>query len=241
MASWDQPAYTEVSSLRKRIPAFMEEVWNHGNKLPLQTFIKRLAKTDLLLNKYLSPVEMETEGLSFPEHEDGHQDEQTWFDDEVVISLSASPAYEIRYSTEGSPVTLDSPEYHKPLIFKETTDLRYRAFRNSEPIGLEMLEHFELHPLTVKLTGEFAIPPEDRWDTPQLHIISLKGPLTIEISASRKGEIKYVLGHEKLDNTAQTYTAPISLKKDALVKAGLFVNGEQVGETWKQNFRYEKK
>lgn len=219
----------------------VEEAWNHHDKAPFEDFQKRLNNLDKRFSEYLSPVKLHTESLSFPEIEDGHQDEQTWFDDELEISLSTTRRdLDIRYSLDGSPVTEDSEKPEEPLLLKETTELRYRSFKNSKPVGAEMLEYFELHPLKIEMTGDFTIDPEERWDTPELHLVKFRNEVNIEISATREGEIKYITDGNELNAEAEKYTSPLKIIKDTFVKAGFFVNGKQVGKSWQQHFKKEQ-
>ncbi len=241
MASWDQPAYTEISSLRLRLPAMAEEAWNHSRKLPFEDFNKRLQILDNKFDNYLSPVEIKVNGLSYPDIIDGHRDEQTWFDDEVRIELSSTREIDIRITIDGSPVTRYSPEYTKPIVLENSTELRYCAFKNEKPIGAEILEYFELHPLKVEITGDLNISLDEPGDTTEPHLVKFDNQLKVEISSKRKGEIKYALQEEVLDSYSRIYISPLQIQERTTVKAGLFVDGNLVGEPWIRHFEKQKK
>jgi len=46
MCTWEQPQEVEFKSLRKRLPAMNERIWNTKNSLPYDEFMKRLERTD---------------------------------------------------------------------------------------------------------------------------------------------------------------------------------------------------
>ena len=50
MCSWEQTQELEIPSLRKRLPAFAERVWNTDEKISFQEFSERLDKTDQILS-----------------------------------------------------------------------------------------------------------------------------------------------------------------------------------------------
>jgi len=46
MCAWEQPGEAEIPSLRKRLPAFAERVWNTEGSLPYESFWQRLERLD---------------------------------------------------------------------------------------------------------------------------------------------------------------------------------------------------
>lgn len=163
MASWDQPEYTEISSLRKRIPAMSERVWNVEKHLSTDEFEKALEQLDAKLSDYLSPVQLQASGLSFPHIRDGRRDEQVWFDDTLRLKLLTPTDMVARFTTNGNPVSASSPVYVNALRLWQTNTLRYQAFTlQGEPVGREILKYYELNPLTVTFAGEDLIGEDER-------------------------------------------------------------------------------
>lgn len=236
MASWEQPAYVELSSLRKRVPAMMEETWNHTQKPEFKTFENSLEATDNRLNSLLTPVKIKVEGLTYPNIEDGRNNEQTWFGNEVVVNLSQDRKLDIRYSLDSSTVTHLSPKYIQPLTIDKNAELRFRAFQKEQPVGMEMLTYFEHSPLKVDLVGEFSIPLENLWQTLQPNTAKYKGSVEVNISTSMEGEIRYVIDNDRLDANSTLYSSPLSIKDDRSITVGLFQNGKLIGITWSQRF-----
>ena len=54
------------------------------------------------------------------------------YDGPVTVELSGAPGATVRYTTDGSEPTQDSPVYEGPLTFDSTTVLRARAWRGDE-------------------------------------------------------------------------------------------------------------
>lgn len=236
MASWEQPQYVELSSLRKRVPAMIEETWNHSQKPKFETFKNNLEKTDHKLTALLTPVKINVEGLTHSDIEDGRNNEQTWFGNKVVVDLSQDRGLDIRYSLDSTAITHLSPKYTKPLTINKSTELRYRAFQKENPVGMEMLQYFEQSPLKVDLTGDFSIPIDKLWETLQPHTVKYQDSVEIKINSNMEGEIRYVIGDSKLDSNSALYTSPIIIKDNSSVKAGLFKNGRLIGNTWSKKF-----
>lgn len=57
MCSWEQPQTIELSSLRKRLPAMSERIWNPKAGKSVEDFLARLDQTDALLNRLVGSVE----------------------------------------------------------------------------------------------------------------------------------------------------------------------------------------
>ena len=55
MCSWEQPANIEIPSLRQRLAAMSERVWDHKTRRTFADFSNRLENTDAKLTKLLQP------------------------------------------------------------------------------------------------------------------------------------------------------------------------------------------
>jgi hexosaminidase len=240
MASWDQPAYTEISSLRQRIPAMAEKIWNLKSSMEDSAFLALLDKTDAAFSRYLSPVSLTADGLSHSVIRDGYYDEQTWFDDKVIIGLTNNRDLIMRYTLDGSHVSNSSPLYGGPIEISQTTTLRYKAFNNGNPVGAEMMAYYDLRPLQVKMSGSFTIPLDSLWETMRSWLIGFKDSVRIDISAKRKGVIRYQLDDRDLNKQSALYTGPVIIKDTSVIKSGLFINDSLIGKPWIQYFQKEE-
>ncbi len=53
MCSWEQTDESEIPSIRKRLPPFMERIWNFDKKDDFDVFLKKVNKTDIILSKII--------------------------------------------------------------------------------------------------------------------------------------------------------------------------------------------
>jgi hexosaminidase len=238
MASWDQPAYVEVSSSRKRLPAMSERVWNKQQAISYADFAEKLQQLDRKLERFFSPVTVQEQGLRYPVASDGRKEEQTWFGDTLVVTLSAPDSYIIRYTTDGTQVTASSPLYTEPIKLDETTTLKYRAYSPAgTPVGHEILKYYALQPLEVTLSGKASAALDSLWETGHSWYIPMADSMQVAITPLRKGQIRYIMGNAPLSSRSKLYQKPLVMKEDAVLKAGLFVGDSLTGEPWTQHFR----
>ncbi len=54
MCSWEQTDESEVPSLRKRLPSFVERIWNVDKKVEFDVFFEKVNKTDIVLSEIIS-------------------------------------------------------------------------------------------------------------------------------------------------------------------------------------------
>ncbi|NJN28716.1 MAG: family 20 glycosylhydrolase [Cyclobacteriaceae bacterium] len=237
MASWDQPEYAEISSLRRRIPAMTERVWNVERELSTDEFEKSLERLDIKLSDYFSPVQLQASGLRFPQILDGRRDEQIWFDDTLKLHLHTPANVAVRFTSDGKPVSASSPVYEDTLRFWQSTTLRYQAFTAlGEPVGHEILTYYELHPLRVTFSGENLIGEDERWERVDSWRFPFYQGLNLHITAARPGIIRVEMGENDLNANSPVYQEAMKIEKDAVVKAGLFNGDSLIGHIWSEHF-----
>lgn len=105
---------------------------------------------------------------------------------EATVNLSCmDPTAEIRYTTDGSMPTMESPKYTGPIKVTETTDFKFRTFRaNGKPSDL-----FE----TKYIKSEYEKPTQAAPSNPGLKVVwhDFKGNKCADITkASVKGNYK---------------------------------------------------
>ena len=73
MCSWEQAGEAEIPTLRKRLPVFIERVWNNKQKISFEKFFPRVEKNDLKLSKIINDKRQDTILLGFDsdDHYDG--------------------------------------------------------------------------------------------------------------------------------------------------------------------------
>ena len=87
------------------------------------------------------------------------------YDGPVTVELYAAPGATVRYTTDGSEPTQDSPLYEGPLMMQSTTVLRARAWR-----GDEMRSTVTTHTYFVGVSHtmdviSLVLDPEDLWSS----------------------------------------------------------------------------
>ena len=60
MCSWEQPDSVEIPSLRRRVPVFVERIWNTKSKVPYTTIAEILAQTDVQLSLLIDDVRQDS-------------------------------------------------------------------------------------------------------------------------------------------------------------------------------------
>ena len=77
MCSWEQAGEAEIPTLRKRLPVFIERVWNNKEKIPFEDFFTRVEKNDLKLSGIINDKRQDSILLGFDS--DDHY-EAMWVD-----------------------------------------------------------------------------------------------------------------------------------------------------------------
>ena len=126
MCAWEQPAEAELPSLRERIHAMSERVWNPDADRTFADFAARAAAADQLLNRLLGLVEVREEGLSGRERGGFH-----YFWEPITVRLAAPPIGAIRYTLDGKDPTAESPAYAAPLVLTKDSTHSEKLFFNS--------------------------------------------------------------------------------------------------------------
>jgi hexosaminidase len=238
MCSWEQPQNIVIPSLRRRIPAIAERMWNPDAERTYQNFAGRLVHTDRLLDSQIHPVMAHAEGL-IPERTDWEQDYPRLFSTAVTLSMHPIlPNTEVRYTLDGSDPTTKSVLYESPLVLSDNVvTVKARLFDdNGNKIGFLYDQEFKLSILSAEATGtrpdvlrpKISEPPFAFTDT-----------VTITLTASRtNGTIRYTLNGRKPTMKDAEYSAPISIDKTTRVRAQYFApNGVARGEEWRMDYQ----
>ena len=163
MCSWEQPPEVELPSLRWRLPAMCERVYNPDTGKPYADFARRFQQTDVLLDNLFCPVRLDIQGL------DGDLTDRA-FNDKVTIQLIAMPKGTIHYTLDDSEPTASSPTYARPITVK-VADVKMDDYYFSKAHGRYLRSSTRLHVKVVcfdpqgKIIGQvhdeilYAIPP----------------------------------------------------------------------------------
>jgi hypothetical protein len=244
MCAWEQEQQDELPSLRHRLPAMSERVWNATVRpeRPYAAFARALERTDAGLQALITPVTIDARGLRFPGLRDGHYGEPDWFGDTLVVRLGVAPTAPrpglvVRYTLDGRAPTAASPAYERPVVLAATTHLRARAFTAAgDPVGHDVWHEYELHPLRAEVRGGLRVPLDSLWErfgdgAP------FAGRVTVRLTSDRGGTIRYTLDGSEPAAASPAYTAPLALDSTATVRARLFGrDGRGAGAEWALKF-----
>jgi hexosaminidase len=127
MCAWEQPQELEIPSLRSRLPAMSERIWNPDAGKTYADFAARFQQTDQLLDRLLGVMgSFYAKGLIPPPPDKADINQ---FDDSITLMIR--PAWTdifFRYTLDGKPVTVDSQRYKDPIRITETTTVQAAAF-----------------------------------------------------------------------------------------------------------------
>lgn len=121
MLAWEQSECFEIQSLRKRLAAMSERIWNAQDDLTFEDFMRRIERTDAILEALVHPVSITVEGELV---EDEHS-----FEEPITIHLTArEDDLEVRYTLDNSTPNQDSNLYEGPFTVDGDTFLRVAQF-----------------------------------------------------------------------------------------------------------------
>jgi len=120
MCAWEQPQELEIPSLRGRVPAMAERIWNPEAGQSYDAFKSRFAATDAILEKLIYSVHFKCDGLS--------NVEDRLFDKSMTLTMTSEVPGTIRYTIDGKIPTAESPAYTGPLTIDKTTSVRAVLF-----------------------------------------------------------------------------------------------------------------
>ena len=72
MCAWEQTDEGEIPSLRKRVPTFVERIWNTDYKLPFEEFYSKLDKSDHRLTAIIKNSEQDSLLVGYNILDDGN-------------------------------------------------------------------------------------------------------------------------------------------------------------------------
>jgi hexosaminidase len=218
MCAWEQPEVLELPNERLRLPAMAERIWNPAAGRTYEDFERRLAANDRLLDLLVHHFTVRADGLT------GLGESR--FTKPLTLTLTLSPAVQgtIRYTLDGKAPSAGSPPCTEAIRIAATTDFKAQAFdAGGKPLGYPRWTRYEFHPVLGEAQG---LLPNDRFCE----------PLTLTLTSSANGEIRYTLDGKEPTANSPVYAAPLKIGKSTTVKAALFVDGKRQGEVWTRSY-----
>jgi len=111
MCTWEQNEWAEIPSLRERLPAMADRVWNPGATQPFAGFAPRLATVNALYDRY--PFGFT---VALDPHAVRKSDYVAAFKQATTVTFDQVPAgIAVHYTLDGTAPGPDSPAYTQPF------------------------------------------------------------------------------------------------------------------------------
>ncbi len=128
VSTWEQNEWAEIPSLRERVPAMAERVWNPGSKMGFADFKSRLAVNNLLYDRYPFGFTVETDKTVVKKN-----DFISVFKKSTTLTLGHVPkAVAVHYTLDGTAPSVTSPAYTQPFAI---TVSDCKALDGAAPFG----------------------------------------------------------------------------------------------------------
>lgn len=236
MCAWEQPASLELPSTRVRLHAMSERIWNPDAQKTYADFATRADHTDAVLDRMLGIVDVQATGIT------GVDRDYELFETPLTISLSAPAIGSIRYTINGAVPTVDSPLYTAPITLSGS-DTKFEKLFYNKQTGNYGAEGYVAH-LQARIFDTAGQPIGDvvtlknYWHKGAEVAISATGlsgekegdvekflaPITVALSPSGPGVIRYTLNGGEPTASSPVYTDPLLLTKDHCIVQGILYN-----------------
>jgi hexosaminidase len=238
MAAWEQSDAMEIPSLRRRLPAMSERIWQPDAGRDYADFARSLDSTDRLLQKLIRPATVRLRGQSAPGYMGPIFGREHGFERKLRVTIEPFRRGDIvRYTTDGSVPTDSSPVYSDPIDLGESTALWLRVYgEDGIPKGFPWRTDYEYRPVDVTITGVLThLPSPDPAHVPS----TFSDSVTLDMRSTRRdGAIRYTLDGSEPGRASPVYEEPVVLYETTEVRAAFF-DGDNVrrGEDWRRRLR----
>jgi len=116
VSTWEQNEWAEIPSLRERLPAMAERVWNPASKKTFTDFQPRLATNNVLYDRYPFGFTVETDKTAVKKN-----DFISVFKKSTTLTLNRVPKdVVVHYTLDGTAPAFTSPSYTQPFAISVT-------------------------------------------------------------------------------------------------------------------------
>ncbi|WP_411845121.1 family 20 glycosylhydrolase [Roseibacillus persicicus] len=239
MCSWESRDEMQIPGIRLRLAPLCERFWTPDGKLPYEHFANRFEHTDQVLQKLIRPLNFRTEGLTEPDYVGPFYNRENHFGDQLTLRLE--PLVQdsvIHYTLDGTPPSIDSPQFTEPLVLNESQVVRAQAFDSSgKKLGFIATRPFELHPVQGEVDGLLMNVPHDEAGRGE-HRTQFGDQVTISLSTPiESGTIRYTLDGSQPNGDSPEYQGPVTLTTSGVISARYFAPDNQArGAVWRRSF-----
>lgn len=229
MSVWEQNQYKIFESLKKRLPAVAERLWN-PSATNFDNFANRVEATNSKLEKAVFPFEVIEDGLTFGKEKEPNFREDMWFQDTLRVTVKPFDTNtKLYYSLDGTDASMKP--YNEPIVISKSTKISIKAFKNKKPLGLTYLKDYRLVPVKLHVSGLVNDLQPNSWERHKF-----LDSVTVELSSKRKGQIKYTTDNSAPIMKSRLYTKPFTIKTSGLLRVKLFDEGKPVGSERREEY-----
>lgn len=245
MSVWEQNEYKAITSLRQRLSAMSQRLWNNDYKNYDDYFLKS-SNTDMRLNKFLYNFELKEKGLLYPDWKDANFSEDMWFNDSLIISaiplkddIVVGYHFFSKENVKREIPPRDSITFFDSLlVIDSNASVMFQAYQKSNgeakrPIGHPIYKNYSLSPVKIETEGLIKNYQPHNWLNHRF-----TDSIKVTLSSARKGNIYYTLNNETPTIASKKYTNPFYIKNSSHLKAGLISSetDESIGNIFFQEY-----
>jgi hexosaminidase len=248
MCAWEQVADVELPSTRIRAHAMAERTWNPYATNTYADFATRAEQTDALLDHVLARVDVQVDGAS--SQVVSNYAAYGVFLSAITVHMNAPAIGSIHYTTDGTTPTASSPLYSGPFtltgadthyeqLFYNKQSGNYGAQgyvinlqaclidANGQPIGdMITLTHYWYQ------GAEIAVAAAGLSGNTVGDVAMFLDPITVTLTASGPGVIRYTLNGGEPTATSPIYSGPLVLNAANCVVQGVLWNRARGQYDW---------
>lgn len=236
MCAWEQSPLITISSLRGRLPAMSERIWNPTAGKTYEDYAKRFQATDTLLERIIRPVMVSAKGL-VPDDQKDIANEDFWFRTTCTLTMIPTVPGAIHYTLDGKDPTDQSPKYAGPITLDKTATVKAILLGpDGKQIGQMYWEPYHLMPISAKIEGTLPTQPVSPWERPNRFAKAVKITLT---SALPGTTIRYSTDGRPPNAKSPACSGPVTLTKTTKFRAMAFdAANKPCGQAWSQDFDF---
>jgi hypothetical protein len=226
MCAWEQKETIQISTLRPRLPAMAERIWNPNAGRDYTDFDARFRHADASLARIVAPVSISEQGLVARVNQPPHPN---FFHESLTVKIKSVIPGEIHYSLDGSDPTRESPRYSSPIELKRSAIVKTQGFDlQYRPRGY--IEWCEYTQITPTLSYRYFKAPAGGWTvTPDFASLQPDGTGLLDTFRSFGLDSRYAVtmeGRAEIPSTGE-YEIRVRLSQAA---ASLSLGDRQVFE-----------
>ncbi len=248
MCAWEQSADVELPSTRIRAHAMAERTWNPYDTNSYADFATRALQTDALLDHVLARVDVKADGVS--SQVVSNYAAYDVFLTSVTVRMDTPAVGSIHYTIDGTTPTASSPLYTGPFQLTGA-DTHYEQLFYNKQSGNYGAQGYVINlksclidaagqPIGDSITlthywyqgAEIAVATTGLSGNTVSNVAMFLDPITVTLTASGPGVIRYTLNGGEPTATSPSYDQPLVLTTADCKVQGILWNRAIAQYTW---------